>query len=61
MTGIRNSRSREIGEDTTGTMERLHDHILKTAMLISLSRKQDLVLEEDISEAIKACSDFVPG
>lgn len=52
----------ELGEDTTGTMERLHDHILKTAMLISLSRKQDLILEEeDILEAIKACSDFVPG
>ena len=29
----------EISEDTTGTMERLHDHILKTAMLVSLSSK----------------------
>jgi hypothetical protein len=49
-------------EDTTGTMERLHDHILKTAMLISLSRKRDLRLEnEDIKEAIIACQDFVPG
>jgi len=48
--------------DTTGTIERLHDHILKASMLISLSRKTDLVLEEqDIREAILACQDFVPG
>lgn len=48
--------------DTTGTIERLHDHILKAAMLISLSRKVNLVLEEeDIQEAIIACQDFVPG
>jgi hypothetical protein len=52
----------ESEEDTTGTMERLHDHILKTAMLVSLSRKRDLVLEyDDIEEAIRACKDFVPG
>lgn len=52
----------EIGNDSTGTMERLHDHILKTAMLVSLSRATDLRLErEDIDEAIKACMDFVPG
>jgi len=51
-----------IENDTTGTMERLHDHILKTAMLISLSRKTDLKLEYgDIEEAIRACQDFVPG
>jgi hypothetical protein len=49
-------------EDTTGTMERLHDHILKTAMLISLSRDTKLFLEEgDIHEAIRACQDFVPA
>jgi hypothetical protein len=52
----------EIAEDSTGTMERLHDHILKTAMLVSLSRKQDMILEAaDIGEAIRACTDFVPG
>lgn len=51
-----------LGEDSTGTMERLHDHVLKTAMLVSLSRKEDLVLEQDdIEEAIRACMDFVPG
>lgn len=51
-----------IEDDTTGTMERIHDHILKTAMLISLSRKQDKVLEyDDIEEAILACQDFIPG
>lgn len=49
-------------EDTTGTMERIHDHILKTAMLLSLSRKTDLRIElPDIEEAIRACQDFVPG
>ena len=48
--------------DSTGTIERLHDHVLKAAMLVSLSRKTDLVLEElDIREAIIACQDFVPG
>jgi hypothetical protein len=49
-------------QDTTGTIERLHDHVLKTAMLLSVSRKTDLVLEEaDIREAIATCQDFVPG
>lgn len=49
-------------DDNTGTLERIHDHILKTAMLISLSRKQDLRIElADIKEAIRACQDFVPG
>lgn len=48
--------------DTTGTIERLHDHILKASMLLSLSRKTDLVLEElDIREAIESCQAFVPG
>jgi hypothetical protein len=48
--------------DTTGTIERLHDHVLKTSMLLSLSRKTDLVLEEtDIREAITSCQNFVPG
>lgn len=48
--------------DTTGTMDRLHDHVLKTAMLISLAREVDLILEvSDIREAIMACQDFVPG
>jgi hypothetical protein len=49
-------------DDNTGTLERIHDHILKTAMLISLSRKPDLELRfSDIEEAIRACQDFVPG
>lgn len=49
-------------EDSTGTMERLHDHILKVAMLVSLSRKTDLVLEyEDVEESIRACQDTIPG
>ena len=49
-------------DDTTGTMERLHDHVLKTAMLISLSRDTGLYLSlGDIEEAIKACQNFIPG
>jgi hypothetical protein len=49
-------------EDDTGTLERVHDHVIKTAMLISLSRKLDMVLEKiDIDEAIMACQDFIPG
>lgn len=49
-------------QDQTGTLERLHDHILKTAMLLSLSRGTDLTLGiRDVAEAIKACEDFVPG
>lgn len=56
------SDQEQAGEDSTGTLERLHDHILKAAMLISLSRKTDLRLEYlDIEEAIRACQDFVPG
>lgn len=49
-------------DDTTGTMERFHDHVLKVAMLVSLSRKLDRRLElEDVTEAIRACQDFIPG
>lgn len=43
--------------DDTGTADRLHDHVLKVAMLISVSRKLDMVIEEqDIKEAIEACN-----
>lgn len=43
--------------DPTGTADRLHDHILKVAMLISLSRSDSLLLEKiDIEEAIDACT-----
>jgi hypothetical protein len=49
-------------EDDTGTLERVHDHVVKTSMLVSLSRKPDLKIEyEDIDEAILACQDFIPG
>jgi len=52
----------EMSDDETGTMERVHDHVVKTSMLVSLSRKTDLRLEyEDVEEAIRACQDFVPG
>lgn len=39
--------------DKTGTMGRMHDQVLKCAMLLSLAKRQTLILErEDIAEAI---------
>jgi len=47
-------------EDRTGTSNRLHDHILKIAMLLSLSRRLDLILQPiDIQDAINACLGFM--
>jgi hypothetical protein len=47
-------------EDDTGTTNRIHDHILKVAMLISLSKGKDLVLKgEDINDAIMSCMTFI--
>jgi len=43
-------------EDKTGTFGRLHDQVLKVAMLLSMSRKLALVLDKsDIQDAIDAC------
>lgn len=40
-------------DDKTGTAERIHDHALKVSMLLSLSRKDVLILtEEDMQDAI---------
>lgn len=48
--------------DPTGTLERIHDSILKVAMLLSLSRSTDLKLSiTDVDEAITKCLGFVPG
>lgn len=58
----RHQEKEKLEEDTTGTLERLHDHIIKVAMLVSLSRARDLVITvSDIKEAIVACEDFVPA
>lgn len=44
-------------DDKTGTHDRMNDHIIKVATCISLARKTDMILEEeDIEEAISACS-----
>ena len=49
-------------EDSTGSLLRIHDNILKVAMCISLSRGVDLTLTgPDIQEAIFACQEFIPG
>jgi hypothetical protein len=54
--------SSETDHDDTGTMERIHDTVLKIAMLVSLSRKLDLVLEkDDIEEALDQARKTVPG
>lgn len=43
-------------EDKTGTANRVHDQILKVAMLISVSKKLDKVMEvEDVKEAMDLC------
>ena len=49
-------------DDTTGSILRLHDNVLKVAMCVSLSRALDLNLEKsDVDEAILACQEFMPG
>ena len=53
-TQIRNMET----DDVTGTYERLGDHALKVAMLISLSKKDELLLEYDeIQLAIRSCTE----
>lgn len=44
--------------DDTGTAERLHDHVLKVAMLIALSQKRMVLTDVDITVAIDSCADF---
>lgn len=44
-------------KDITGTRQRYEDHVLKMSMLISLSKRQTLVIEkEDVQEAIDESS-----
>lgn len=46
-------------DDRTGTNDRMNDHVIKIATCISLSRTKDMVLEEeDIVDAIAACSNL---
>lgn len=45
--------------DRTGTAERLHDQVLKVAMILSLSRRLTQVIElEDMEDAIDSCYSF---
>lgn len=45
-------------DDRTGTFNRLGDQVLKVAMLISMSKKDSLILEwEDIQTAIDKCEE----
>lgn len=46
-------------EDKTGTAERLNDHVLKVAMLLSLARDTSLELHNtDMEMAIDLCTEF---
>jgi hypothetical protein len=54
----------DLGEndDKTGTMERIGDHVLKVAMIISLSKDTSLIIgKDDMDEAIEKCEGFLPG
>lgn len=49
-------------EDPTGTIERIGDSVLKIAMLISLSKSNDLKIDENILQAaIADCEGTIPG
>lgn len=44
-------------KDSTGTSDRLHDHVLKVAMLLSLASKPDLIINDShVLEAINLCT-----
>lgn len=46
-------------EDDTGTADRLHDHILKISMLLSLAERDDLIITPiHIDNAIELCTAF---
>jgi len=46
-------------DDQTGTAQRIHDQVLKVAMLIALAERPELVLEErHIDEALDNCLKF---
>ena len=46
-------------DDPTGSVNRIHDQALKVAMLLSLSRNNDLILHmQDMEEAIRLCTEF---
>lgn len=52
----------EESDDTTGTADRLHDQVLKVAMLISLAQSPELVLQKaDIETALQHCLHYSEG
>ena len=52
-------------EDKTGLLQRLHDHVLKVAMCLALSKNSIfdglVIREDDIKVAITLCTDLVLG
>lgn len=49
-------------DDKTGSANRIHDTILKVAMLLALSREAKLIIQEcDIEEAMERCLGTVKG
>lgn len=54
-------RSRKT-EDKTGTFNRIHEQILKVAMLLSLSDREDLVVtQEHVEDALAYCEKTLPA
>lgn len=48
--------------DVTHMLDRLGDQVIKTAMLLSLSRTTDLIIsKEDMDQAIHVCLEVLPG
>jgi hypothetical protein len=59
-TDIRENMTQNPEKDPTGTMNRIHDQGLKIAMLLSLSRSHNLILElDDMEDAIRSCTEFM--
>ena len=49
-------------DDKTGTMERIQDHVLKVAMLISLSKSNNLIIDQaTMDEATDRCMECMVG
>ena len=53
-------KGRDDLDDRTGSLDRMGDQVLKAAMLISLSAKDELIIEEsDMSIAMEKCQECV--
>ena len=54
-----NRKLEERDDDKTGTSARIHDHILKVAMILSMSKGPELIItEHDVEEALELSGYF---